>query len=168
MVCCSNKYRAFATLANTSLVPWSHIALDFVSGLPWSEGISVILTVVDRFSKVAHLVSLPKLPLASDTGKLLAHVFFLHGIPVDIVSDRGPQSVFQVWKSFCQALGAGVSLTSGYNPQSSRQMEHLHQELKSFLCCLASTNPSSWNTHLVSPILLPPQAWPCSRPLYVT
>lgn len=30
--------------------PWSHFALDFVTGLPSSKGNIVILTVVDRFS----------------------------------------------------------------------------------------------------------------------
>lgn len=33
--------------------PWSHVALDFVTGLPPSNGITVILTIVDRFSKSA-------------------------------------------------------------------------------------------------------------------
>ncbi|KAK1800326.1 hypothetical protein P4O66_005466, partial [Electrophorus voltai] len=31
--------------------PWSHIALDFVTDLPCSEGTTTILTVVDRFSR---------------------------------------------------------------------------------------------------------------------
>ncbi|KAG5278113.1 hypothetical protein AALO_G00095330 [Alosa alosa] len=31
--------------------PWSHISLDFVTGLPPSDGNTTILTVVDRFSK---------------------------------------------------------------------------------------------------------------------
>lgn len=34
--------------------PWSHIFTDFVTGLPDSEDNSVILTVVDRFSKMVH------------------------------------------------------------------------------------------------------------------
>ena len=33
--------------------PWSHLSLDFVSGLPPSKGMTVVLTVVDRFSKFA-------------------------------------------------------------------------------------------------------------------
>ncbi len=44
--------------------PWSHIALDFVTGLPLSAGNTVILTVVDRFSKAAHFIPLSKLPSA--------------------------------------------------------------------------------------------------------
>lgn len=56
--------------------PWSHIALDFVTGLPLSKGNSTILTLVDRFSKAAHFVALPKLPSAQETAELLTiHVF---------------------------------------------------------------------------------------------
>ncbi len=47
--------------------PWSHIALDFVTGLPPSAGNSVVLTVVDRFSKTARFIPLPKLPAAKET-----------------------------------------------------------------------------------------------------
>ena len=44
--------------------PWSHIALDSVTGLPESDGNTVIFVVVDRFSKAAHFIALPKLPSA--------------------------------------------------------------------------------------------------------
>lgn len=69
--------------------PWSHIAVDFITGLPPSEGNDTILTIVDRFSKAVHFVPLPKLPSALETANLLvSHVFRLHGIPMDIVSDN--------------------------------------------------------------------------------
>lgn len=56
--------------------PWSHIAMDFVIGLPPSDGHQVILTVVDHFSKAAHFVPLNELPSAVETGELLVqHVF---------------------------------------------------------------------------------------------
>ncbi|XP_037626231.1 uncharacterized protein LOC119488550 [Sebastes umbrosus] len=59
--------------------PWSHIAVDFVTGLPPSEGNTIILTVVDNFSKAVHFVPLPKLPSATETADLLVlHVFRLH------------------------------------------------------------------------------------------
>ncbi|KAI3353833.1 hypothetical protein L3Q82_005048 [Scortum barcoo] len=70
--------------------PWSHISLDFITGLPPSHGHTVILTVVDWFSKMVHFVPLPKLPSAKETTELmLTHVFHLHGLPVDVVSDWG-------------------------------------------------------------------------------
>ena len=82
--------------------PWSHVALDFVTGLPKSEGNDTMLTIVDRFSKSAHYVVLPKLPTASETvDPIVQHAFRPHGIPVDIVSNRGPQFISRVWKEFC-------------------------------------------------------------------
>ncbi|KAI3355581.1 hypothetical protein L3Q82_018414 [Scortum barcoo] len=129
--------------------PWSHIALDFVTGLPPSNGKTVILTIVDRFSKAAHFVALAKLPTARETADLLAnHVVRLHGIPRDIVSDRGPQFISQVWKSFCTGLGASVSLTSGFHPQSNGQTERTNQDLESALRCVTAGNQSTWCTYL--------------------
>ena len=129
--------------------PWSHVAVDFVTGLPPSEGNTVILTVVDRFSKAAHFIPLTKLPSALETANLLViHVFRLHGIPVDIVSDRGPQFSARTWKAFCQAIGASASLSSGYHPQTNGQTERANQDLGSALRCVTALHPASWATHL--------------------
>ncbi len=104
--------------------PWSHIALDFVTGLPLSAGNTVILTVVDRFSKAAHFIPLPKLPSARETAQVMVdHVFRIHGLPSDIVSDRGPQFASQFWKEFCHQIGASPALSSGFHPQTNGQAE---------------------------------------------
>ncbi|KAL3968321.1 potassium voltage-gated channel Eag-related subfamily H member 3 [Sarotherodon galilaeus] len=129
--------------------PWSHIALDFITGLPPSSGKTVILTIIDRFSKAAHFVALTKLPTALETAQLLTqHVFRLHGIPLDIVSDRGPQFTSRVWKMFCTELGVQVSLSSGFHPQTNGQTERANQELEAMLRCVVSSNQSSWSEQL--------------------
>ena len=129
--------------------PWWHNAVDFVIGLPPSDGNNTILTIVDRFSKAVHFVPLPKLPSTLETANLLiTHVFRLHGIPLDIVSDRGPQFTSQDWRTFCKALGTTPSLTSGYHPQSNGQTERANQDLETALRCVTSRLPSSWATHL--------------------
>uniref|UniRef100_A0A8C6K7U4 Gypsy retrotransposon integrase-like protein 1 n=1 Tax=Nothobranchius furzeri TaxID=105023 RepID=A0A8C6K7U4_NOTFU len=129
--------------------PWSHIALDFVTGLPISKGKSVVLTIVDRFSKACHLVPLSKLPSAATTARLLfLHVVRLHGIPSEILSDRGPQFIAKVWKDFCRSIGAEPCLSSGFHPQTNGQCERLNQEVEDTLRCLCADNPTSWSLHL--------------------
>lgn len=67
----------------------------------------------------------------AETAKLLVeNVFRLHGIPVEIVSERGPQFTSQVWKVFCIALWAKLCLSSGYHLQTNRQTERLNQEFE--------------------------------------
>ncbi len=108
--------------------PCSHIALDFVTALLLYQGNTVVLTVVDRFSKAAHLIPLPKLPSAKKTKvTVIDHVFRIHGLPMNVVSDRGPQFVSKFWREFCRLLGVSVSLSSGFHPQSkSNQIKSNH------------------------------------------
>ncbi|KAI7799341.1 Pol polyprotein, partial [Triplophysa rosa] len=81
----------------------------FVTGLPPSGGNTVILTVVDRFSKAVHFIPLPKLPSARETSQLVVdHVFRLHGLATNVVSDRGPQFTSRFWKEFCRQIGAST------------------------------------------------------------
>lgn len=146
------SHRAPSGLLQPLLVPhrpWSHIAVDFVTGLPRSKDNDTIVTIVDRFSKSVHFVALSGLPSARETANQLVQlVFRIHGVPMDIVSDRGPQFVSQVWRCFCAALGASATLSSGYYPQTNGQTERANQDLEATLHCVAAQNPSNWAEHL--------------------
>ncbi|KAI2667777.1 Transposon Tf2-6 polyprotein [Labeo rohita] len=115
--------------------PWTHISLDFVSGLPESLGKNTILTIVDHFSKAVHLVALSGLPSAKTTAELiLEHVVRLHGFPQDIVSDRGPQFTAKFWQAFCHLVGTTSSLSEHQRSWASylvwaevQQPPHLHR-----------------------------------------
>lgn len=53
--------------------PWSHIGIDFATDLPSSNGYTMILVVVDRFSKACKLIPLKGLPTALKTAEVLFH-----------------------------------------------------------------------------------------------
>ncbi|KAG1925560.1 retrotransposable element [Pimephales promelas] len=130
--------------------PWSHLALDFITDLPKSNGNTTILTVIDRFSKACRLIPLPKLPTAFETAELMCNfVFRFYGLPEDIVSDRGPQFTSRVWSAFFQQLNINVSLTSGYHPQSNGQTERLNQEITRFLRSYCHQNQADWSRFLM-------------------
>ncbi len=129
--------------------PWSHIDMDFVTGLPPSSGNTVVLTVVDRFSKAVHFIPLPKLPSARETAVIVFdHFFRIHGLPVDVVSDRGPQFSSRFWTEFCRLLGVTASLSSGYHPQTNGQSERANQDLERVLRCVVSAEPLTWSSKL--------------------
>ncbi|KAL0150390.1 hypothetical protein M9458_054207 [Cirrhinus mrigala] len=129
--------------------PWSHLAVDFVTDLPPSQGHTTILSVVDRFSKGCRFIPLPKLPTAMETAEALCNsVFRFYGLPEDIVSDRGPQFTSQLWASFFHLLGVNVSLTSGYHPEANGQVERLNQELTRFLRAYCQDHQEDWSRYL--------------------
>ncbi len=54
---------------------------------------------------------------------LFTNVFRNYGILEEVDSDRGPQFISRVWKTFFRLLELTVSLSSGYHPQTNGQTE---------------------------------------------
>ncbi|KAI3366213.1 hypothetical protein L3Q82_010034, partial [Scortum barcoo] len=106
------------------------VFMDFVTRLPSSKGNTTILTVVNRFSKMAHFIPLTKLPSVKETAEVMMnHVFRIHGFPSDIVSDRSSSLIFR--RSFaislvppsaclpattCSSMGRPNGSTKSYGP----------------------------------------------------
>src|SRR5262245_31847425 len=68
--------------------PWKDIAMDFVTGLPRCKGFNAIWVVVDRLTKMRHLVPCTKTTSAEDVATMfLQNIWKLHRLPDTIVSD---------------------------------------------------------------------------------
>jgi hypothetical protein len=79
-------------------VVWEDISLDFIIGLPSFQTYTVVLVVVDRFSKAAHFGMLPHNFTAHKVADLFADMVFKHhGMPKSIVSDRDAIFLSQFW-----------------------------------------------------------------------
>ena len=69
--------------------PWESVTMDFIIGLTKSEGYGSIIVVVDRFSKYATFIAVPKDSTAEEMTKLfLKKVVKYGGLPKFIISDR--------------------------------------------------------------------------------
>lgn len=72
--------------------PWQEVSMDFVARLPESEGFDAVLVVVDRLTRMRHLIPCHTTANSEDVAKLyLRNVWKLHGLPTHITSDRGTQ-----------------------------------------------------------------------------
>jgi hypothetical protein len=89
-----NEYRHPVGLLQSlevSTMVWSDLALDFIEGFPRVNGKSIILIVVDMFSKAAHFLPLGHPYTASTVARVFFdHIVKLHDIPSSIVSNRDP------------------------------------------------------------------------------
>ncbi|KAL5803455.1 hypothetical protein ACOSQ4_031760 [Xanthoceras sorbifolium] len=68
---------------------WTDISMNFMEGLPPSNGHTMVMVVVNHLSKYAHFIPLKHLFTAISVAKaFLSHVVRLHGMLSSIVSDR--------------------------------------------------------------------------------
>jgi hypothetical protein len=119
--------------------------MDLIDGLPKSDGFSVILVVVDRFTKYTHFIPL-KHPY---TAQSVALAFFnnvvrLHGLPKTIVSNRDKVFTSGFWKELFRLLNTQLCLYSAYHAQSDGQTESINQCLEAYLRCAVSSSPRQW------------------------
>lgn len=120
---------------------WTDISMDFVTGLPLSQGHDTILVVTCRDSKECHYIPCR----AGDEGTssettaqlLIDNVWRLHGLPLSIVSDRGTQFTSAVWKQFCSQLrlssALSWALSTSFNPQTDGQTQPANADLATYL-----------------------------------
>ena len=113
--------------------------MDFITGLPKSEGRSFIMVVVDRITKYAHFCALSRPFKASIFATAFTETIQkLHGNPNIIVSDRDPISTGNFWVKLFSCLGTQLAHKSSYHPQSEGQTEMVNKRLEGYLRCFVS------------------------------
>ena len=86
-----------------SAISWTNIALDFLVDLPISNGFVTILVIIDRFSKILHLVPLKESLSAED----IAAVFFKnidrqYSLLSSIIFNHDPCFQAILWKALIE------------------------------------------------------------------
>ncbi len=102
---------------------WDKISMDFITGFPRTKrGNNAIFVVIDRLSKVAHFLPVHESITASQLADLyISQIVSLHGVPLEINSDRGSLFTSRFWESFQNAMGIRLSFSTAFHPQSSGQ-----------------------------------------------
>jgi hypothetical protein len=78
---------------------WESISMDFITGLPKTQGRDCIYVVVDRLTKFAHFFAIYseyKAPQVADL--FFREIFRLHGLSKNIVSDRESRFLSAFWQ----------------------------------------------------------------------
>lgn len=129
--------------------PWDDLSLDFIVGLPAYKGNTVILGVVDRFSKGIHLGMLPTAHTANMVASLFMNtVVKLHGLPHSLVSDHDPLFISQFWHELFRLSGTLLRLSSAYHPQSDGQTEMLNRVIEQYLRAFVHSRQGTWGKYL--------------------
>jgi hypothetical protein len=131
---------------------WDDISCDMIVKLPKTASTKVdsILVVVDRLSKMVHLIPCTESLTAKGFAQLiLREVIRLHGVPRSILSDRGTQlQNNRFWREVCAELGMKPLLSSAYHPQSDGQTERVNRVIEEVLRSYIRPDMRDWDVKL--------------------
>jgi hypothetical protein len=145
------KHAPYGTLKSLP-VPngrWKDISMDFIVGLPLSDGHDAILVVVDRLTKMKHLIPCHTTDDADKLAMLfITYVWKLHGLPESIVSDRGSLFTSEFWKRLCKRLRIDALLSTAFHPETDGQTEIANAALEAILRCYVNYHQDDWSEWL--------------------
>ncbi len=126
---------------------WTSVSMDFVTGLPTTpRGHDSIMVVVDRMSKMVHLIATQTSVTAQQVAQLYQdRVFALHGLPDDIVSDRDSKFTSAFWKNLHKLLGTNLNMSTAFHPQTDGQTERMNSTMEDMLRHYVSPNQQNWD-----------------------
>ena len=125
--------------------PWSSVSMDFIVELPPSNGYNAIYVCVDRLTKMAHFSPTTTEITSEGTANLyLQHIFKHHGLPIDIISDRGPQFTSKFTAKLLELLDIKGNKSTAFHPQSDGQTERVNQVLEQYLRIFCDYQQENW------------------------
>jgi transposase InsO family protein len=83
---------------------------------------------VDPFTKMAHLIPLKvDRKRTDDLIRIFAREYWrLHGIPMDIISDRDSRFTSGLWQDFLDHVGVKSRMSTAFHPQTDGQTERVN------------------------------------------
>ncbi|KAJ9518314.1 hypothetical protein QJQ45_010218 [Haematococcus lacustris] len=129
---------------------WESITMDLITKLPTGDhGYDAIAVFVDRLSKMVHFVPCKESMNAKGFARLfIDNVFKHHGVPREIISDRGSHFTNQFWSSILKLLGVKECKSSAYHPESDGQTERYNRTLEEMMRHYISPAQHDWPLHL--------------------
>ena len=125
---------------------FSHLHVDLVGPLQYSNNFNYIFTIIDRTSKWMEAIPLSETSAAACAKALTFTWISRFGVPETITSDRGPQFTSNLWFQLCEMLNISHKQTTAYHPESNGAVERLHRRLKDALRARAAA--ATWSEEL--------------------
>ena len=126
--------------------PWERIGIDVTGPHPKSaKGNVYILTMIDHFTKWVEIFPMRNQEAATVARLLVDKVFCVHGMPKQILTDRGPNFESGLFQEICKRLSIDKVRTTAYKPSTNGNIERYHSTLNSMLAKLVDDNHRNWD-----------------------
>ena len=128
--------------------PFDRIGVDVIQFPKNYDGNQYAVVFMD------YLTKWPEVFATSDQSSLtIAHLFVeqvisRHGVPSELLSDRGTTFLSKLMKAVCEVMGVHKVNTTAYHPQTDGLVERFNRTLTDMLAKTVETSGRDWDTRL--------------------
>ena len=105
--------------------PWQDLALDLLGPLPSGDS---VLVVVDYFSRY-YEIEIMRSTTSEKIIESLERIFMIHGLPLSVTSDNGPQFISSEFERYLEGCGIEHRKITPLWPQANGEVERQNRSL---------------------------------------
>ena len=134
--------------------PFHRIGIDIKGPLPVTNNENkYIIVAMDYLTKWPEAKAIPNAKATTVAEFIYKDIICRHGVPEEILSDRGTSFINQVIDTLCEKFQTKHRLTSSYRPQTNGMVERFNRTIGECLAKLLSDKEKQWDEYLDSVLL---------------
>ena len=128
--------------------PFHRIGVDVLQLPLTANGNRYVVCFVDYLTKWVEAFAVSDQRAETIAKLLVDHVICRHGIPEELLSDRGANFLSDIIQSVCDILEVRKVNTSGYHPQTDGLVEKFNSTLINMIAKCCEVKQHDWDDHL--------------------
>ena len=128
--------------------PFDRVGIDVIKFPRSTKGNQYAVVFMDYLTKWPEVFAVPDQTAATIARLLVEEIVSRHGVPTEILSDRGKAFLSSLMKEAVKILGIHQANTTAYHPQTDGLVERFNRTLITMLAKTAKKGGRDWDKHL--------------------
>ncbi len=128
--------------------PFHRVAVDILQLPLTTQGNCYVAVFMDYLTKWPEAFAILDQKAETIAKLFVESIVCRHGIPEELLSDRGPNFLSELIQEVCKLLGVKKINTSGYHPQTDGLVEKFNSTLINMIAKSCDARKHDWDAHL--------------------
>ena len=128
--------------------PFHRVAVDVLQLPLTTRGNKYVVVFMDYFTKWVEAYAVPDQQAQTIARLLVENIVCRHGVPQELLSDRGSNFLSELMLEMCSILGIKKLNTSGYHPQTDGLVEKFNCTLTNMISKHTDAGTLEWDQQL--------------------
>jgi len=128
--------------------PFDRVGIDIMEMPLTQDGNRYVVVMMDYLTKWVEACAIPNQSSETLAKALVDNVICRHGVPKELLSDRGANLLSNLMLDICTLTGMKKINTTAYHPQTDGLVENFNRTLRTMLAKHSRTFGMDWDRHL--------------------